>query len=208
MLKGSHNTMTYLKPRKWWMWLGRFMSKCQKLSIEEQYDKGAVWFDIRISFLKSKDGCNKPIFSHGLMDYKGRDVESVLHFLDDKKAYCRIILEKGGNVEKELFVTHVIKWMKEYPNIKFTQILKKDEWVDLINPNASMPCESKDVYASCNGNYTQYINLPGILKNKSWSGLLIDDLYPWIYAKFNNKKNIKKYKDEDVLLIMDFLEIQ
>lgn len=208
MLIGSHNTMTYLKPRKWWMWFGKFIAKCQKLTIEEQYDKGAIWFDIRISFPKTKIGYDKPIFSHGSMDYKGRDVETVLQFLDRKGAYCRIALEKGGETEKELFKNYVVKWMKEYPNVKFTQIAKKDEWVNLITPNAVLPYTSKDAYASCNGSYPQYNNLPGILRAKSWSGLLIDDLYPWFYAKFNNKKNIKKYKDEDILLLMDFVEIQ
>jgi hypothetical protein len=72
--------MTYLKPEKWWMKVFNFMSKCQEVSIEQQYDKyGIRVFDLRIAFDKST-----PKFKHGLVTYKG-DVEAVLSYLNTKK---------------------------------------------------------------------------------------------------------------------------
>lgn len=201
MILGSHNTMTYLKPRKWWMWFGKFMAKCQKLTIEEQYEKGARFFDLRISFIE-ENGIIKPIFSHGLIDYKG-EVTGALEFLNNKSdVQCRIIYEKGN--DPELFKQYVQHWMTIYPNLKITSTQAKGNWINQVEPNTpSIPI--KDCYASCNGHYPKYEKLPGILRYKSWSGFLIDDLWPWIYAKLHNKKNLDQYKDSDIILLIDFI---
>lgn len=209
MTLGSHNTMTYLKPRKWWMWFGKFIAKCQKLDYKQQYDAGAKWFDIRISIPKDSLGNHTcPIFSHGLMDYKGATPDEVFEFLNGKPdAYCRVVLEKGGELELDLFKFYVSTWMNKYPNVNIIQIAKKGQWTNILEPNAKSPYGGgKDAYASANGYYPKYENWPGILRYKSWSGLLIDDLWPWIYARFNNKKNIEKYKDQNITLLIDFIK--
>ena len=210
MILGSHNTMTYLKPRKWWMWFGRFMAKCQKEDYKTQYKLGARWFDLRVSIPKQKDGSHgKPIFSHGLMDFKGTDPCEVLEWLNTKNnAYCRIILEKGNGIECELFKFYVKQWMNRYTNLKIVQIAKKGEWKNMLEPNAETPFALKDAYASANGHYPQYENLHGILRSKTWSGLLLDDLYPWIYAKLHNRKNIERHKGENIVLLLDFIGLR
>lgn len=207
MIKGSHNTMTYLKPAKWWMWLGRFIAKCQKLDYKQQYKAGARWFDLRISIPRTKNGYHQPpVFSHGIMDYKGVKPEEVLQFLNDKPdAYCRIILEKGEEYEETLFKFYVRQYLTNYPNLKVTQIAKKGVWDNIMTPTAKPPCTAIDAYASANGYYPQYEKLPGLLRSKTWSGWLIDDLYPWLYARFHNKKNLEKYKDSDIILLLDFI---
>lgn len=50
---GAHNANTYLRPRKWWMRLINFTSKCQKLDIEEQFEHGVRYFDLRIRYDKN-----------------------------------------------------------------------------------------------------------------------------------------------------------
>ena len=37
---------------------------------------------------------------------------------------------------------------------------------------------------------------------------IIDDLCPWIYAKLMNRKNMKKYKDSEQYISVDFINIQ
>lgn len=205
MILGSHNTMTYLKPRKWWMWFGKFIAKCQKRTIQEQYERGARWFDIRIAFVLNENDIHIPVFAHGVIEYKNCEIEKVLSFLNEKEAYCRIILEKGGNIEEEFFKIYVTKWMKDFPNINVTQIAKKGVWKNMLQPNASNKFPLKDCYASCNGDYPQFSNWPGILRSKTWSGYIIDDLWPYWYAKYHNKENIQKYKNENVILLIDFI---
>lgn len=63
---GAHNANTYLEPRKWWMKLINFTSKCQKLTINEQCEHGVRYFDFRIRYDKELElflNC------HGLVEY-------------------------------------------------------------------------------------------------------------------------------------------
>lgn len=62
---GSHNSMSYLRPRRWWMHLIRIFARCQSKTIQQQVDGGVRCFDLRISFTSG----NMAIFSHGLVDF-------------------------------------------------------------------------------------------------------------------------------------------
>ena len=160
---GSHNSMTYLPPKKWYMYPFKFVAKCQSSTIEEQYEKYSIrMFDIRISFDKET---GKPEFRHGLISYKG-NVDKVFEYLNSKgKVYVRLILE-------------------EYKEDK-TRI--QEEYHFKYNPRY------EDKYSSNNKNGT--------------TGTIMDDWFPWLYARFNNKKNIKKGTDKPWLLI-DFVNIR
>ena len=45
---GTHNSLTYLTPKKWWQKLIKFTAKCQEVDYEKQYELGARVFDIRL----------------------------------------------------------------------------------------------------------------------------------------------------------------
>ena len=48
---------------------------------------------------------------------------------------------------------------------------------------------------------------PDLLNILDWLNNQLDgDLWPWIYAKFHNKKHINQYKDQDVFLVIDFIK--
>ena len=64
MLKlGTHNSMTNLKPTGLVQILAWNTGKCQNLSLEEQYEFGVRFFDLRIRF----DEEATPYFAHGLL---------------------------------------------------------------------------------------------------------------------------------------------
>ena len=66
MILGSHNSWTYLTPKKWWMKLISFTAKCQDYHIYDQYYRyGVRCFDLRVRF--NSDG--KAIISHGIIEY-------------------------------------------------------------------------------------------------------------------------------------------
>ena len=44
---GSHNSITYATPRKWWMKLFAWAARCQEIPIEEQFKMGIRLFDFR-----------------------------------------------------------------------------------------------------------------------------------------------------------------
>lgn len=179
----SHDTMTYLPPKKWWLYPFRFMARCQSKSIQEQYENyGIRFFDLRISFDKNL----KPEFRHGLIAYKA-NVDKILNYLNDKgDVITRLIYEKGDNTF--LFKEFCAKVEKKYPNIKFCEGRKKKGWEVYYDFKNNPSYEDK--YSS--NNY------------KGTTGTILDDWFPWLYARFHNKKNVARGTNKDYLMI-DFV---
>lgn len=186
MKLGTHNSMSYLKPKKWYMYLFRFMAKCQKVDISKQYKLGARMFDIRIAYDKN----GNPEFRHGSMRYKG-NVEEALKFLNSRRARCRIrlILEinKPSTRQVNLFIKDCKKWESQYKRLIFFCGRRKYDWNIVYNFNTKEPIINQ------------------LVSSMTWKKF--DDWYPWIYAKIMNKKNISAYNSNDWLLI-DFINIQ
>ena len=176
MKLASHNTMTYLKPQKWYMYPFQLFAKCQSKDIEQQYEAGARWFDLRIAFDKH---CN-PIFKHGLMDYKG-DVFKTLDYLNTKSdIIVRILLEKDSPLYYD-FCKHI---EQVYPNIKFCGGCRKLDW--------------KKIYQFKNQpSYTLEERYSSMPSNPKWYGI-----FPYLYALLNNRKPVKTGSD---YLLIDFI---
>lgn len=183
MKLGTHNSMSYLPPKKWWMYPFRFIAKCQNKSIEEQYKLGARMFDIRISF----DGLI-PEFRHGYMSFKG-NVEEVFNYLNslNTNIFIRLLLEidKPNNAQENLFISKCVKWETEYCNLKFFCGRRKYDWKQVYKFRA----DDKDI----------------IQKVSSMTGTKLDDWCPWLYARFFNRKNFKE-RNYFKWTIFDFIE--
>ena len=65
-IRGSHNTMSYLPVRQWWLKPFRAWGRCQTKTLEQQWETGVRHFDFRIKF--DKDG--NASFGHGLITYE------------------------------------------------------------------------------------------------------------------------------------------
>lgn len=183
MKLGTHNSMSYLPPKKWYLKPFKFMAKCQNLSILEQYNLGARMFDIRIAFKNFI-----PEFRHGSMAFEGK-VETILEALNSLgDVYVRLILEINKNtkgIQEELFIMKCKEWEKEYPNIKFFCGRRKYDWKQLYKFKLDD------------------INI--IQKVSSMTGTKLDDLFPWLYARLFNKKNYNNW-DAKEWLLLDFIE--
>lgn len=186
---GTHNSMTYLPPRRWYMHPFRFMAKCQSVNLKEQYKLGARMFDLRIRFDKN----GKPYFCHGLISFKG-DVEQALQFLNKRRATVRLILEKNTEnpYQDSLFVEFCSRVKEQYNKVKFFGGVRKGDWKTLYD--FGFYPEYIDKYASN--------NQPG----PNYTGTVLDDLWPWIYAKLNNRKNFEN-RDESKHLLIDFIDL-
>lgn len=160
MTLASHNTMTYLKPDKWYMNLFRFIDKCQSKDIVEQYESGVRLFDIRIGF---KNG--NPVFKHGLATYK-RNVEEVFEYLNTKDVIVRIIGE-----DEHPFLYDYCKHLEEtYKNIKFYGGNRKSDWTKKIYNFKYVP------------DFTIEENYSSMYPNPRWYGI-----WPWLYSKLHKK---------------------
>lgn len=85
---GSHNSLSYL-PIKGWRKILKPWVKCQSKTIEEQYNSGVRYFDLRVR-KKGKDWwfCHNSAIFVPVKEHK-----EILEFLLEKKAYVRIILD-------------------------------------------------------------------------------------------------------------------
>ena len=195
---GSHNSLTYLPCRKWWMYLINWAAKCQSKTLNEQFHNGAKYFDFRIRF---KDG--KPVIAHGLIEYKGNIdymVANLNYFAEYFKEtiYLRFVLEYNKIPEdfasQIASLVNLVRYYRgKYPNITYTYVMSK--W----NEQKVATYYSKDT-----DTLTLIHKYSSVLKEKRFLWI------PYWYAKLHNKKNRKAFKhvleDEDSkVLMLDFV---
>lgn len=186
---GSHNALTYLKPKKWWMKLLRFTARCQDVDIYHQYlDYNSRCFDFRVRFDNGE-----LVIAHGIIKYEITEYElyKILDWLDKcKDVSIRMIHEVRNN---KMYTKDRITLFKEfcsfverkYPNIKF--------WSGYnLLPNPTADYEFKYT-PSCEEIYSSVC-----------SPKIIDDWYPRWFAKKHNKETLSKGTNKDILLI-DFV---
>ena len=194
---GSHNSLTYLPCRKWWMYLINWAAKCQSKTLNTQFHDGAKYFDFRIRF---KDG--KPVIAHGLIEYKGNIdymVANLNYFAEYFKEtiYLRFVLEYN-KIPKDFasqiasLVNLVRYYRGKYPNITYTYVMSK--W----NEQKVATYYSKDTDTP-----TLIHKYSSVLKEKRFLWI------PYWYARLHNKTFLHKYRkevssDSDVLML-DFV---
>lgn len=195
----SHDSMTYLKPKKWWQRLGNFLAKCQSKTIVEQLEYGVSMFDLRI-----RSCGDSLIFAHGLAEY-GADVFEVLNALDFgsrarsisdtnyDKISVRLLLEEAYDDDSDTNEVAFIKFCKlceeQYPNLEFCGAYRKWDWKQIYKFNSNLTEDDIDQ------NHSSFVSSKG---KRTWCFI------PWLYAKLNNKKILKKGTDKKYLMI-DFI---
>lgn len=188
MKLGSHNSMSYLKPKKWYLTPFRFVAKCQSKSIEEQFKAGVRMFDIRVSY----DKYGIPEFRHGSMAFKG-NVDEVFKYLNTRrcKVYVRLILEisnkKNSIIHEGYFIKDCKIWEEDYKKIVFFCGRRKFDWKIVYDFKYKEP------------NIVQYVG--------SMQGSKLNGLWPWLYAKLHNKKHYKEC-NKNKWALFDFIEIK
>lgn len=196
MVLGSHNAWSYAAPRKWWQKLIGFTARCQRWPIDTQYAVyGVRCFDLRLRF----DANDKPMIVHGPVEYKQRpeDIESDLRALNAWSEsygsfYVRVLLDtrtarRYTQQQRDAFWNYCHELEMFYPNIKFWCGRNLYNWDVIYNFQNNPSCEEK--YAS--------VSKPR----------LIDDWWPYLYARLHNRRNIEQGTDKDILLV-DFVDIR
>lgn len=194
MKLGSHNSLTYLTPKKWYMRFFRFVAKCQSKNYKEQYESGVRMFDIRLRPSENID--EEPTIAHGLMEYSTYDgfMNDFLTYLDinaqedsSTPIYVRFIYERDKNCsdkQEDNFITLCKQYQDKFKSLHFIGGNRKGDWKQVVKLETS-PC---------------YLDLYSSMTWKTW-----DDWFPWLYAKFMNKRNIDNFKDSNCILLIDFI---
>lgn len=193
-LLGSHNSWSYLRPRRWWMRLLRFTAQCQKYDIYNQYRAGVRCFDLRLRFR-----CGALTITHGAIEYDYNEtlLAEDLLFLNglSDKVYIRVcfdvrnIADNNTNEARE-FAKFCLLLERTYPKIAFyggdNLLPKENRFREYFFRSEGPTCDEK--YAS--------VCPPRIL----------DDWFPWLYARMHNKKHLREGTDKEVLML-DFVNI-
>ena len=204
MKLASHNSFSYLKPRRWWLRPFGWMARCQRICVAEQYYRyQAQLFDLRIRF-DTKTG--QVIIAHGLMEYSTPDgcIDSTLTYLSlrPEDIYIRVVLElkHPDKQQQQLFREFCSMLESEYPDLYFFGGNDRSDW-SAQHPVYQFSTPMQDLDDKYSSTTTLF---PGCLW--SWTRWL-DDLCPIIYAWLHNHDNIQAGTTHDWLFI-DFVDIQ
>lgn len=192
---GTHNSMTYLRPQKWYGWFMIPFARCQRKTIEEQWHDGARCFDLRIRFTKQ----GEPYFAHGLYEcthkVKFIDVLTQLDKLilrDGQRAFVRLILE---DPDKQ---NHNIVYFKAFCQAWETHqaFHTVNKWIHFFGGNRKGDW-AQIVEFDYKPNLTQYVG--SMMEDARW----YEKIMPFAYAWRRNKKNKQNPKGD--IAIYDFI---
>ena len=198
MVIGSHNSWSYLRPRKWWMRLIAFAARCQRVDIRDQYLKyGVRCFDLRVR----TDKLGRLVVAHGPIVYTftADKIYNDLAWLDSKgDCYVRVLHEvrdckKYTADSVRSFVAFCERIEDSYRSIKFWCGRNLYNWQkdyifgDFFSWEEEPSCE--ETYGS-------------VVPGKKW----LYGWWPWLYAVTHNKAIKTKGTDKDILLI-DFVDV-
>lgn len=193
MILGTHNSMAYGNPRKWWMKIFAPFSVCQTKTIDEQLAEGVRCFDLRVRLQRSKSG--EWTFAHGLYE-TCQPVLSTICYLGDwarthhEPLYIRIILErkKYDGYETQKFY-RLCRWMldKYSGRLVCFEGRRKGGW--------------KEIFP-----YTVKISVWQPVSSVAEDARWYEKVLPKVYARRKNAENREKagYGNEDVALF-DFV---
>lgn len=192
MILGSHNSWSFLPVKKWWMKPIAFTARCQRVDIQAQYDLGVRCFDLRVRF----DGNGLVSVAHGMIEYTytAADIHMDLRWLNKMGDCC-------------IRVIHEVRSAKQYKSRdihrfrSFCSAIEHDYRYIHFWCGRNLFCWGYDYHFSgaeptCEERYAS-VSPPR----------LIDDWWPWLYARLHNRKILREGTDKEILLI-DYVDIK
>ena len=183
---GSHNSMSYLPPKNLWGKITRLWSKCQDKTIEEQFNMGVDYFDIRINFYNDDEWH----FVHNKVDY-GVVNDNIWKYIGKIKVPIRVIYDrrskpKYASSERQRFIAYLYYLQQEY-NICIDSAITYWDWKEHYKPLV----EVKEYHASVSAKWYQYL-----LGCK------------WFAKHYNNYAKKRHYgysEDNERVLLLDYV---
>lgn len=183
---GTHNSMTFLRPAKWYGWFMIPFARCQSDGLKEQWYAGARVFDLRIYFDNQSEEWE---FAHGLMNLQKEETFSKLvrrlsnTALEAKEdVYIRIILEKWELLSQCNYFAETCKALENLyennPYIHFFGGNRKGDWKKLYTFKGDTPDSLNNQWVS------------SMAEDARW----YEKFLPFAYARRCNKKNKENVK--------------
>ncbi|MCM1093803.1 MAG: hypothetical protein NC421_07610 [Lachnospiraceae bacterium] len=188
-MKGSHNTLTYGNPVRWWGWLCSAVWRCQRKGIAEQVAAGCRVFDIRFARLRRTDGDdveNMWVSAHGIVDLRVNPVAAIEEIAQRyPSAYIRVTLEKERGEDDRDEFRRTCRWLEErFSDVVFFNGRLKPGWEKLYTFKREEWVE-ESLVQHC-----------GSMSNQWWG-----KVFPWLWAKLHPLDDA----EHCLILIMDFV---
>lgn len=201
----SHNSFTYLRPRRWWMRLLAITARCQRVNFNRQLDLGAQMLDLRVRFVPAPYGGTRPMVCHGLIEYEDgwQAAVNAIQLLDDKSRgsehpyYIRVVLEsrRPSEEQKERFRDLCGVLTNYHRNVVFFGGNDRSDWSckkPVYDFGTPLP-DIDEKHASTTALFPRFPRL--------------DDLCPILYSRLFNHRDIEQGTTHDWLMI-DFVDIR
>lgn len=208
MKLGSHNTMTYLRPKVFWQRLLPFVGRCQSVDYKVQHSLGAVGYDLRLFW----DDNGKLEYRHGFLRFPANNIDEVLSYAESNNIIVRVLLEVRSynkplisNIDelRSRFKAYCSDIEKKYPSIIFFGGQESGSGEKLYTfKNETSGLVIDELHSS----------VTSLFKSNNKFLRMIDDLFPIIYSLIKNEKNISSYRNnkekDNTYLYVDYIEIQ
>jgi hypothetical protein len=208
MKLGSHNTMTYLRPKVFWQRLLPFVGRCQSVDYKVQHSLGAVGYDLRLFW----DDDGKLEYRHGFLRFPADNIDEVLSYAESNNIIVRVLLEVRSynkplvsNIDelRSRFKAYCSDIEKKYPSIIFFGGQESGSGEKLYTfKNETSGLVIDELHSS----------VTSLFKSHNKFLRMIDDLFPIIYSLIKNEKNINSYRNnkekDNTYLYVDYVEIQ
>lgn len=212
MIIASHNTFSYRSPKKWYMRPIKFMAKCQAYDYKTQHEKfGVDCFDLRLFW--DEDGNLE--FRHGPFSYDASDFDEILRYCEDNDILLRVLFEERlfpkslAVISQKMNMRQLFKdtcaYIEEnYPKIRCFRGVNCGNFSETLHTFKDSSKYIEDGW---------YSSVTSLFKSENKILRVIDDFWPWLYARLKNRKNRKmfeeKYADkENAVVLFDFVHIK
>lgn len=189
MIKGSHNSMTYMKPQNWWM--KKYM--CQTKTLKEQIKSGVRMFDIKVRF-DSKDNVyitngkytSKINWTH--VDFISMICDTINLYANDR-FYINLTLD-----------TSDVSLGQEINFIQLCNRFVKSCSDNIIITGGRRSFDNEKVVVTL-----QDTMIAEAISGNDKRTRFYEKWFPVLFAKRMNEKNFKFWKNEDCIVSFDFL---
>lgn len=193
MKLGSHNSWSFAPKTKWWF--PAFTARCQSKNIQQQYEAGVRLFDLRLQL-------NRAVWyaAHGYCLFSVNWLNDILWLSHrEDKVYVRVFLEYNRKPQGEEVIINEFSDLCMYlehrfENIRFFGGILKYNGGHVHNfKNTDVPqIESR------------FSSTTTWFKSGNRFLAILDDWWPWLYARFHNKEAYANH-DTNKYLFLDFI---
>ena len=140
--------------------------------------------------------------------YNGDDINDILEYCELNNIRLRILFEYRETTEKRKDLELLKSKFKD-----FCKEIESKYKIFFYGGNATSTNEKLYDFKTSVEEIGFYSSVTSPFKNSKFDFLRkIDDLWPWLYAKFHNRENMEKnkikYGDKDIHVLYDFVDLK